>query len=869
MEGGSGRVWKFGILECMDKWLKGLSENEVKEKLRVYGKNKIAEGKKWVGVKIFLSQFRSPLVYVLLFAAMVTFFLGEHVDTGVILFAVGVNTVLGFIQEYRAEKSLEALKNVLSPKAQVYREGKLEMVDVERLVPGDVVFLSDEHKVPADGVLIEEDGMFTGEAVLTGESAPVEKFDCEDERCGEVEKIEEMRGVFDQIDNKYLAFMGTEVKMGMGKMLVVKTGGETEMGKVASSIKKAPEERTPLQEKVAKLSRQLAILVGIISIIVLITGLLVGDELVEIFPTAVALAVAAIPEGLMVSLTVILAIGMQKILKRNAVVRKLTAAETLGSVDVICADKTGTLTEGKMRVTQAITGLGKEEEGKVRELVRATVLCNDHRDPLEVGMSEWAYKKGEELEINVSSLVEEHSRVDGIPFTSKNRYKATLNEYDDGQRFYISGAPELVVERSKLADEEKKKWKEKFAVMGSEGYRLVGFGYKDVQGEKKVLDGKLAGMEWLGFLAYEDPVREGVGKVIEDVQKAGISVKVITGDYRETAVAILRQIGILGDDIEGKVVEGSELEGLSSEELAKLIDEVVLFARTSPEQKLKIVEALKKKEHVVAMTGDGVNDAPALKRADIGVVVSNASEVSQETADMVLLDNNFKTIVAAIKEGRGIYDNLKRIIVYLLSDAFAEIIVVVVSIALRWPLPLVAVQILWINLVSDGFPDLALTVEPSERDVLADPPRKKSEHIVDSEVIVITGLISVVAAITTLGAFAYFWHGLEAEVVHARTVAFAMLGVNSLFYVFSSRSLSQPVWRVRIGRNKWLLWAVFVGLVLQVSVIYVPTLQNIFQTVALGWMEWVVIVGGSLLLMVVVEGVKFAYMKDKWLNEER
>lgn len=853
----------------MDKWLEGLSSSKARERMKEFGENKIASKKKLVGLKIFLSQFKSPLVYVLLFAAIVTFFLGEYIDTGVILFAVMVNTVLGFIQEYRAEKSLEALKNVLSPKAQVYRDGELKMIEMEKLVPGDVVFLSDEHKVPADGVLIEEDGLFTGEAILTGESAPVEKFDCEDVRCEEVEEIEDIRGFFDQIDNKYLAFMGTEVKMGIGKMLVVKTGGETQMGKVASSIKEAPEEKTPLQEKVEKLSKQLAILVGIISTAVLIIGLSVGDELAEIFPTAVALAVAAIPEGLVISLTVILAIGMQKILKRNAVVRKLTAAETLGSVDVICADKTGTLTEGKMRVTQAITGLGEEEEGEVQELVKAAVLCNDHRDPLEVGMSEWAHRKGEELEINVSSLDEEHSRVDGIPFTSKNRYKATLNEYGDTQRFYINGAPELVVEKTTLSDEEKKKWKERFAVMGSKGYRLVGFGYKDVEGEEKVLEDKLVNMKWLGFLAYEDPVREGVGKVIEDVQKAGISVKVITGDYRETAVAILRQIGLLGDDIEGKVVEGSELEGLSSKDLAKLIDEVVLFARISPEQKLKIVEALKEKEHVVAMTGDGVNDAPALKRADIGIVVSSASDVSQETADMVLLDNNFKTIVAAIKEGRGIYDNLKKIIVYLLSDAFAEIIVVTAGIVLGWPLPLVAVQILWINLVSDGFPDLALTVEPIERDVLADPPRKKSEHIIDGEVMTLIILISSVASLTTLGAFAYFWHGLDAEVVHARTVSFAMLGVNSLFYVFSSRSLSKPVWQVRIGRNKWLLWAVLVGLILQVSVIYVPVLQHVFQTVALGWFEWAIIVGGSLLLMAVVEGVKFAYTRDKWLNKKR
>lgn len=853
----------------MDKWLEGLSSAEARESLKAYGKNEIARGRKLKGVKIFLSQFKSPLVYVLLLAAIVTFFLGEYIDTGVILFAVVVNTVLGFIQEFRAEKSLEALKEVLSPKAQVYRDGELKTIKVEEVVPGDVVFLSDEHKVPADGILIEEDGLFTIEAILTGESAPVEKFDCEDKACKKAESIEELRGIFDQVDNKYLAFMGTEVKMGLGKMLVVRTGGESQMGKVASSLKESPEEKTPLQERVAKLSRQLAILVGVISTLVLVVGLLVGDELAEIFPTAVALAVAAIPEGLVVSLTVILAIGMQRILKREAVVRKLTAAETLGSVDVICADKTGTLTEGKMRVTEAITGLEEEKKDNKKMLVEAAVLCNDHRDPLEVGMSEWAQKQGEKLGVGVSSLDEEYKRLDSIPFTSANRFIATLNADGGKQRIYIGGAPELVVEKSNLSEEEKKKWKEKFSQMGSRGFRLVGFGRKLVENKKKVKEKDLEDVEWLGVLVYEDPVREGVGKVIERVQEAGVAVKVITGDYRETAVAVLRQIGLLGEDIEGKVVEGKELEGLESKELAELIDEVVLFARTSPEQKLKIVEALKERGHVVAMTGDGVNDAPALKRADIGIVVSSASDVSQETADMVLLDNNFKTIVAAIREGRGIYDNLKKIIVYLLSDAFAEIIVVVVSIALGWPLPLVAVQILWINLVSDGFPDLALTVEPRERDVLNDPPRKKSDHLIDSEVLTLIVLISVVAAAMTLGAFAYFWHGLEAELIHARTVAFVMLGVNSLFYVFSSRSLSRPVWEVKIGRNKWLLGAVLLGLILQVSVIYVPALQLVFETVALGWFEWLVVISGSLLLMGVVEGVKFAYTRDKWLNKKR
>ena len=405
-------------------WRNGLKTQEVKKARSVYGDNVIAQEKKLTAVKIFWLQLKSPLIYVLLLASVVTFWLGDYVDTGVILFAVAINTLLGFFQEYRAEKSLEALKGVLAPRARVYRDGEWKMVMAEELVPGDLVYLADEHKIPADGILIGEEGLYTNEAILTGESAPVEKYDCVDGQVLKCESVEEIRDVFDKFENKHKAFMGTEVKMGVGRMIVIRIGVETAVGKVAKSLKDAPAEQTPLQIKVERLSKQLAILVGVVSLLVLLAGLAVGDSFEEIFPTAVALAVASIPEGLVVSLTVILAIGMQRILKQKAVVRRLTAAETLGSVNVICADKTGTLTEGKMRVTGSVLELdGKPSKKKEKDMVMIAVLCNDMRDPLEYGMNDWARSRVSKLGEGVMSgeeLKKKYERVYSRPFNSKD-----------------------------------------------------------------------------------------------------------------------------------------------------------------------------------------------------------------------------------------------------------------------------------------------------------------------------------------------------------------------------------------------------------------------------------------------------------------
>jgi Ca2+-transporting ATPase len=587
---------------------------------------------------------------------------------------------------------------------------------------------------------------------------------------------------------------------------------------------------------------------------------------VEIFATAVAVAVSAIPEGLAVSLTVILAIGMQRIFKRKSLVRKLVAAETLGSVTVICADKTGTLTEGKMRVVKAAMGeTGEERTSKegAAFLVRSAILCNDRRDPLEIGMMEWARERLRQvkgLAKSVEAMQEEYPRLDEIPFDPKKKYIATLHKREGLVRnlLLVSGAPEVLVRRSDLSKKKQEEWLKKLHEEGEKGYRLVGFAYREIK-KKRFTDGDVKDLKCVGYLAFVDPVRKGVKEALGAAKRAGIKVKVITGDYRPTAEAVLRKLGIGGKKLkEEQVMEGHELEKITEEKLKERIGKVVLFTRINPEQKLKIIQVLQEKREVVAMTGDGVNDAPALKKADIGVVVESASAVAKETADMVLLDSNFATIVAAVEEGRGIFVNLRKIILYLLSDAFAEVILVLGSMVLGLPLPITAAQILWINLVDDGLPDFALALEPKPADLMSQKPAGHKRKLLDLEIKLLIGLISAVTGSLALLVFWIYWK-MSGNLDLARTMSFTLLAVSTLLYVFSCKSLKEPLWREKIFDNKWLLGAVGIGASFQLMALYLPSLQKVLKTVALGINEWLVILGASMLVISMIEGVKWRF----------
>jgi len=763
----------------------GLSQKQAEEKLKQFGFNQLPAKRPIGSLEILLDQFKSPLIYILLLAMVITGgFLRDAKDTIIIGLAVGVNTLLGFIQERKANRSLEALSQFLQPKAKVKRDGQWREIEAKLIVPGDVVRLEIGVKVPADGRVIQDGSLSLNEAVLTGESMSVAKR------------------VNDEI------FMGTTVAAGIGEMVVVKTGQATRFGAIAANLKATKEEATPLQKQIGGLAKVMAWVVLVVSGAIMVIGRARGVSLTEIFPTGVALAVSAIPEGLAVSLTAILALGMQRILKRKALVRKLIAAETLGSVTVICADKTGTLTEGKMRVVKALT----DDEPM---LAKTAVLCNDMRDPLEIAMNEWAREHLGGGRMDSSEV----ARLDSIPFGHEHKYIATLHP----GLLLVSGAPEVI-----LAKCEKPNFKlEALSAEAKKSHRLVGFAYKQCH-SAAVSHKDIKNLTWLGVLVYEDPIRDGVREVLATAKKAGIGIKLITGDYKETAEAVAKQLGI-------------ELQAV--------------YSRVTPQEKLKIVEELQRRGEVVAMTGDGVNDAPALKKADIGIVVSGASDVAKETADMVLLDNNFGTIVAAIEEGRMIQDNLKKVILYLLSDSFGEVIIVVLSIIVGTPLAITAGMILWINLISDGLPNLALTMEPKEDNLLLRGPRR-NQSLLSGEMKLMIGLISAVSAFLAFAAFWYYWHHPAYGLEQARSVAFSILGLNSLFYVWSVRSLSRPVWHDNFIKNPWLIAAVVIGLGLQLTALYTPLGRELLGTVALDINEWLVVIAASLSMMVIVESFK-------------
>lgn len=807
---------------------KGLTSTEATRLLEKFGPNALPETPPPSSISILIAQIKNPLVYVLVAAGLVTFFLREVADTTIIIVAILINGILGFFQERKASRALYALKKLIHPTARVVRNGIVETIDAEEVVPGDVVILSQGEKVPADGEISEANRLFVDEAILTGESVPVSKANGDE------------------------VFMGTIISSGQGKVVVKLTGEETEIGKIAESIQK-PDEDTPLRKQLIKFSKQLTYLVLFLTAFVFVIGLLRRIEIGELFKTSVALAVSAIPEGMLVGLTVVLAIGMQRILKKKGLVRNLISAETLGGVTTICIDKTGTLTEGKMQVVNAL--------GNESDLSLQSVIANDLDDPIVIAAFEYGKSK-------VSSLKElptKHQRLDSIPFSSQTRYFASMNRWDeDSNMIFVNGAPEYLLKWSSVDEDKKKEVVRKIEELTKEGKRVMGMarrkvGKRDITLEKRDVTESL---EWVGLLAFTDPIRSGVKDALIKTKTAGINLIVITGDYSQTAVSVMHQLGI--DVNEDYVVLGSNLAEFTEEKLANHLKKrigVMLFARTTPEQKLKIVQALKKNGEVVAMMGDGVNDAPALKTADIGIVVGEASDVAKESADLVLLDSSFATIVAAIEEGRGIFDNVRKIILYLMSDSFEEIFAVVGVIILSatiipgLPLPVTAAQILWINLVSDGFPDIALTVDPKAPDLMTRRPRSPSEGLVSKWMREIILIVSVVGGLAALILFVYFYQTTK-SVELARSIAFATLGVNSLVYVFSIKTLKKPFWVENPFDNMWLNVAVLVGLGLQILPFASASLRNFFGVIVLTPSHWGLVFAMSIIMFIIIEVLK-------------
>src|SRR3989338_3033836 len=850
----------------------GLTEKEAEERLKKYGLNEIQQLKKINPIRIFLEQFHNIVIYILIFALVVSIFLNETIDAIVIGVIVIVNAIIGFIQEYHAEKAIEALKKLASLKATVIREEKEKEIDAKLLVPGDIVKLETGDKIPADCRLIDVTELQTQEATLTGESTPINK---------ELSVLAEKTPLADRLN---MAFSGTIITNGKAHEIVTATGMQTEIGKIATLIEEIKPELTPLQKKLNALGKKLGIVVIIISIIVflaqlfknpVVLGYLTSFQFLEflkgsreIFLTAIALAVAAIPEGLPVVVTVGLAIGIKKMVKRNALNRRLPSVETLGSTTIICTDKTGTLTKNEMTITKIyangkiidVTGSGYETKGKflsdnkkvnpdeLRLLLQIGALNNDASfdkdnvigDPTEAALLVSAAKSG----VDYEQLRKKYARKDEIPFTSERKIMTTMHDIN-GYVAYVKGAPEVVLKLCnsiyvngavrELAENERKKILQTNADFAGDALRVLGFAFKAVTDKSKAEKN----LTFVGLQAMIDPPREEVKAAIEKCKKAGIKIVVITGDHEATAKAIAKEIGI-----EGISISGSHLEKMSQEELDKEVEDIVLYARVNPEHKIKIVNALKKKGHVVAMTGDGVNDDPALKKADIGIAMGiTGTDVAKESSDMILLDDNFASIVNAVEEGRGIFDNIRKFVNYLLSSNLGEIALILFASLFGLPLPLTAIQILWINLITDGLPATALSFDPHSKGIMQRPPRPRREnilsrgslaHIVTSGILI--GTISLIL----------FWLYLGSGVVKAQTMAFTSLVVFEIVRLQTIRA----EYKLSLFSNKLLAGAVFFSLILHLGTLYTP-LTTWFKTAPLSLVDWGMLIVASIVLLIV------------------
>ncbi len=838
---GCGSVVKMEPMAWSEEYFKeGLTEAQAQELLVKHGPNEIVRKERDSDLALALRQFVNPLVALLLGAMGLTLATGHNTDALLIGIAVVINAVLGFVQERRAARGLEALRDLVAPTATVIRDGKRKTVEASSLVPGDVVWLTEGDRVSADGVIVSAVDLSVNEAILTGESLSVMK-EVYDESSSE--------------EHEGRAFMGTLIVGGVGTMVVEKTGANTEMGSIANTSERG-NVKTPLEKRISKLAWYITVAVVVVAALVFVWGAILGESWVEMFTVAVALAVSATPEGLVIALTVILAVGAQRMMKRQALVRKLVAAETLGSVTHVCVDKTGTLTEGKMKVSEV--DFVDDEKG-----YRVALLANDMRDATEIARLEWAREfqamttmsrgKSKAVLMEPEEMTSKFVRDEAIAFSTDRRFLAVRY----GNEVMVAGAPDLLLTMSDVNKETFRQWERKLSKWAREGKRVIGFIAKQYKKEsdakammESLRDGK-GTLEWVGMMAFADPVRSGVRQALQTARQAGIKVVVITGDYRDTALWVMKSLGLHPKSDE--VIEGWELEKMSDADLSRAVKSTVLFARTRPAQKLRIVKALQKQGAVVGMMGDGVNDAPALAAADIGMVVGEATDLAKDAADLVLLDSNFATIVAAIEEGRGIYDNIRKVITFLLGMAFSEVLVVLGSLFLGWELALTAAQILWINLVTDGFPYMALTVDPKDKNVLQRKPVDSKLPLVDGKLLVMIGVMSLVTAGLALLTYV-MWMGQGTSM--AQTGVFLVISMGTLIYVFACRSLDEPIWVEKPWGNMYLVGSVVIGGLLTYAAVSVGVLQDLLSTTSPGAQGWMWVGMCAVLVLVGAEGVK-------------
>lgn len=864
----------------------GISDSDAAERQEKYGKNEFLKAREHTtGFRVFLNQWKSPLILILAVAGCVSLFVKQGTNAAVIFITIAVNVCIGFVQEHKANKALQKLREMVTYEVTVLRQGRKRRIASCEIVPGDVVLVEAGDRIQADGRLIAVHDLLVNESILTGESAPVSKHT-------EPIKKEVVLG-----DQKNMLFSGTTVVDGTGRMLVTAIGSATEIGRIASLVTETTEDETPLQKQLRRLSRALGLLVLGLAAGVFFLGFFARSgqyETITLFETAIALAVAAIPEGLVISLTVILAVGMQYILKRNALVRKMIAAETLGSVSVICTDKTGTLTEGNMRVTRVITRshtfaedtfaeLQIDEESKFPDelmAVRIGVLANDaiveehfdHTTSYFGDTTDIAFVSfGKEVGMEKMEMDDVFRRVDEVPFGSRHKFMATLNHMDGSMRLYAKGAPEMLFERSTHILEHgaiKKRTKahdlwfaEQMEELSSQGLRLIAVGYKEMPRESgHIKETDVHELIFVGLLALSDPLRSDVKETLAYARAAGIHVVMITGDHKRTAEAIGKEIGLAVG--KGRVLDGQELEKLTDQELREAVREVTIFARVDPKDKIRIVQAFRANGEVVAMTGDGVNDAPALKGADIGIALGSGSDVAKETSDIVLLDNRFSTIVAAVEQGRAIYQNIQKVVLYLLAGSLTEVMMVSGSIVLGLPLPLVAAQILWMNIIEESFPVMALGFDKGDKTNMTDRPRKKNASLFDRQMTMLIATIILVSNVLLFALFLYFWN-TTGDLARVQTLMFVGIAIASLFYIYSIRSLRRHVWQINPFDNRYLNGALVIAWLLLLAAVYFPPLQKLLSTVPISPADWGVMIGFGLVNVVIIELVKGLFGRKK------
>jgi magnesium-transporting ATPase (P-type) len=882
----------------------GLTREAVEERRERFGPNAIRAADKEPWWRILLRQFLDPLIYILLVAGVIVLAVGDLVDFVVIYAVVVLNGAIGFTQELRAQKAITALAQMSAPKAHVRREGSDLDVPSEEVVPGDVVRLRSGDRVPADVRLSRAEDLQVDESALTGESAAVRK---------QVTPVDDARAV--PGDQLSMAFAGTIVTRGRGQGVAVLTGEASQLGRIAEQTRQVGHVRTPIQEKVDRLGKHIGLAILVLAALVALIGALRGMSARDIVEIAVAMAVGAVPEALPVVLTVALAVGVRRMARRNAIIRTLPSVETLGSTTVIASDKTGTLTSNQMMVRAVwagdqryeVSGSGFGTDGEIvpdsdaggddgsgpgrpngrddalHMTLLAGLLANETEslqgdedglrgDPTELAVLVAAVKGGLALE----ETRREHEQLDVIPFESERRYMATLHRTASGTCVFMKGAPEAVLERCSRrlrADGEEEPLdadaaRQRAHELAEEGFRVLGMAFRRVERERFEGDDVGSELTFAGFQGMEDPLRPEAKDAVEATRKAGIRVLMLTGDHLDTARAIGQRLGMAGDGREAR--EGRTLDDLTDDELDEVVRRTDVFARVSPSHKLKLVERLKAQGEIVAVTGDGVNDAPALRAAHLGVAMGRSgTDVAREASDVVLTDDNFASITSAVREGRLVFENLRKVTYFLLSTGLAQVLVIIASLLLGWPLPFVAVQVLWINLVTNGLQDVALAFEKAEPGLLDKPPRPPREGVIHRELVVRLITVSLLIAVATLGVFVWMLEqGRPLEEV--RSVAMTQMVVFQFFHVFNSRSLRQSIFKVSLTSNPFLAFSLTGAVLAHVAVLHVPFMQTLFRTTPLSLGQWAVLAAVGALVIVAVEVEKaILRRRDRAARERR